>query len=42
MQTGQGMAHVKLRSTADIDPALFTSRLRQLRELEVPAYSQEF
>jgi len=29
MQTGQGMPRVKLRSSADIDPALFTSWLRQ-------------
>ena len=36
MQTGQGMAHVKLRSVADIDPVLFTDWLRQLRELELP------
>jgi hypothetical protein len=31
MQTGQGMPRVKLRSSADIDPALFTSWLRQPR-----------
>jgi hypothetical protein len=34
MQPGQGMPRAKLRSSTDIDPALFTSWLRQLvREL---------
>ena len=33
----QEMAHVKLRTVADIDAALFTAWLRQARDLEIAA-----
>lgn len=34
METAGGMAHVKLRTAADVDTALFTDWLRQARDLE--------
>jgi hypothetical protein len=34
MQTASGMAHVKLRTVADIDAALFAAWLKQAGELE--------
>ena len=37
---GGGMAHVKLRSTADVDQALFTCWLRRAAELERQALPQ--
>ncbi len=37
IDTTRGMAHVKLASTADIDPVLFTDWLTQARELEKSA-----
>lgn len=37
MDTTRGMAHVKLRTAADIDVELFTSWLTQARDLERPA-----
>ena len=40
MEVARGMAHTKLRTTADIDAALFTDWLRQARDLEAaPASS---
>src|SRR5919198_3483104 len=35
--SGEVMAHVKLRSTEDVDEQLFASWLRQARELELQA-----
>jgi hypothetical protein len=35
--SGQVMAHVKLRTTDDVDPDLLTHWLRHARELELPS-----
>ena len=37
MDTSGGMAHVKLRTTDDVDSELFTDWLKQARELELSA-----
>jgi hypothetical protein len=37
MDTSIGMAHVKLRTAADIDADLFTEWLRQARDLAIPS-----
>jgi len=37
MDTSSGMAHVKLRTTDDVDSELFTGWLKQARELELSA-----
>lgn len=34
MDTGSGMAHVKVRTLADVDPDLFADWLKQARDLE--------
>jgi hypothetical protein len=36
------MAHVKLRSSTGIDPALFTSWPRQFRDLELTETARQF
>ncbi len=35
MDVRGGMGHIRLRTTKDIDPALFTDWLHQARELEL-------